>query len=284
MTVTSLDFSQKRDLLPLAHVTGALRAVAAPVGLEFFLMGATARDVMLRHAYNIEPQRLTEDIDFAVMVRDWETFEALRSGLVASGDFVPRPGSATHRLQFKGGLPLDILPFGGIERNDRTIAWPPDHETIYDCFGAREAFDTSVIALLPQGVRLRIASIPALALLKVTAWQDRKYTHPGRDAPDLLLYLKSYLDCGNLDRATSEHQDLFDVDAYDYEAAGARLLARDLVKLLDAPAIRRVLKILSSEAVEEGPLLLAQQSGINLEVARRLVEAFCDELFRYVQG
>ena len=66
----------------------------------------------------------------------------------------------------------------------------------------------------------------------MTAWHDRKYTYPGLDAPDLVLYLKSYLDCGNLDRATSEHQDLFNAEAYDFEAAGARLLARDLVSFL----------------------------------------------------
>lgn len=284
MTATSLDFSQKRDLLPLARLVSALRAVARPANVEFFLMGAAARDLMLRHAYNVEPKRLTEDVDFAVMVRDWDMFEALRSSLIASGEFVPRLGPATHRLRFKDGLPLDIVPFGGIERADRTIAWPPDHATVYDCFGAREALDASVPVFLPEGVQLRVASIPALALLKVTAWQDRKHTHPGRDAPDLLLYLKTYLDCGNLDRATTEHRDLFDAEAYDYEGAGARLLARDLVKLLDEAAIRRVVEILSPEADEDGPLLLAQQSGMDLETARRLVEAFCHELAGYVQG
>jgi predicted nucleotidyltransferase len=87
--------------------------------------------------------------------------------------------------------------------------------------------------LLPQGAQLRVASISALALLKVTAWHYRKRTHPGRDAPDLLLYLGGYLDCGNLDRATSEHNDLLSGDDFDYQAASARLLARDVVELLD---------------------------------------------------
>ena len=40
---TSLNYSQKPDLLPLARVAGALQAVAAPAGIEFFLMGAAAR-------------------------------------------------------------------------------------------------------------------------------------------------------------------------------------------------------------------------------------------------
>jgi predicted nucleotidyltransferase len=280
MTSTLLDLSQRPELLPLARLVGAVQAVAGPQGVGFFLMGAAARDLMLRHVHNVEPQRLTEDVDIAVMVRDWDAFEALRTGLIASGDFTSHPGRARHKLRFKDTLPLDIVPFGGVERADRTIAWPPDHRTIYDCFGAREAFATSLTVLLPQAVQLRVASIPALALLKVTAWHDRKHTHPGRDAPDLLLYLRSYLDCGNLDRATSEHNDLFSGDDFDYEAASARLLARDVVALLDQAAIRRVLEILSPEAEEDGPLLLAQQSGIDLETARRLVQVFCYESTR----
>jgi hypothetical protein len=88
---------------------------------------------------------------------------------------------------------------------------------------------------------------------------------------------------GNLDRATSEHQDLFDAEDYDYGAASARLLGRDLVTFLDGAAIRRVLEILLHEADEEGPLLLARQSGIDLETARRLIEVFCYELAGHAQ-
>jgi predicted nucleotidyltransferase len=278
MMRTSLDFSQKTDLVPLARVANALRAVAAPASIEFFLMGAAARDLMLRHAHNIEPQRLTEDVDFAVMVRDWESFESLRSALVSSGQFASRPGPATHRFRHLGGLPLDIVPFGGIERADRTIAWPPDHAEVFDCFGAKEAFNTAITVQLPEHARILVASIPALTLLKITAWRDRKHTHPGRDAPDLLLYLVHYLDCGNLERAIKEHSDLFETDDFDYQLAGVGLLARDLAELLDKSGIEKVLAVISPEADEHGRLLLAHQSGRDLESTRRLLEAFCLEL------
>ena len=273
-----LDFSQKADLLPLAQVVGALQRVAQPMAVDFFLMGAAARDVMLRHGHNIEPGRQTRDVDFAVMVPDWASFETLRVALIKGGDFLERPGPATHRLRHQSGLPLDIVPFGGIERADRTIAWPPDQSTVFDCFGAREAFNAAVAVLLPQAVAVRVASIPALALLKVTAWQDRKLTHPGRDADDLLLYLRSYMDCGNIDRAACDHGDLFTAEDYDHEAAGAQLLGRDMALLLDKPAIERVLGILLPQADAQGPLLLASQSGLNLEQARRLVDAVCEGL------
>jgi predicted nucleotidyltransferase len=228
---------------------------------------------MLRHGHNIDTGRQTEDVDFAVMVPDWEAFTKLRAALIRGADFVERPGPATHRLRHKSGMPLDIVPFGGIERADRTIAWPPDQSTVFDCFGAHEAFAASVSVMLPANVRVQIASIPALALLKVTAWQDRKLTQPGKDAGDLLLYLRHYMDCDNFDRAGRDHGDLYNVEDYDHEGAGARLIGRDIALLLDEPAIRRVSDILLPQANARGPLLLAGQSGLDLERARRLIDA-----------
>ncbi len=274
----SLDFSLKTELEPLARVVDSLQAVAQPMGIDFFLMGATARDVLLRHGHNIEPGRQTIDADFAVMVRDWEVFGDLRAALLAGGDFVERPGPATHSLRHQGGMPLDIVPFGGVERDDRTIAWPPDQSTVMDCFGASEAFKATISVMLPLAVTLPVASIPALALLKVTAWQDRKFTNPGRDADDLLLYVRHYMDCDNMDRAARDHADLFRVNDYDHEATGARLLGRDIVLLLETPAIERVLDILLSQADAQGNLLLARQSGMEMDKARRLIQAVCDGL------
>ena len=279
MTSALLDFSQKSDLVPLATVVQALRVVAQALGIDYFLIGAAARDLMLQHAHNIAPSRKTADVDFAVSVSDWTIFETLRTALLGSGDFSERSKNAIHKLRHKAtGLPLDIVPFGGIENPDRTISWPPDHHTVFDCFGAREAFKGSIPVQLPNNVTLRVASIPALALLKITAWEDRKHSHPGRDAGDLLLYARHYVDCGNLDRAAQDHSDLFTKDDYDHEATGARLLGRDIANLLDKRSIEPVLSILLPQADNDGRLLLAHQSGLDLENARRLIEALCDGL------
>jgi predicted nucleotidyltransferase len=275
----SHDFSAQSDLRGLARLSRSLQSVAAPLRIEFFLMGAAARDLMLRYGHDIEVLRATEDADFAVMVRNWQEFQTLRAGLVASREFAPRPGHPEHRLRHSGGLPLDIVPFGGVEQPDRTIAWPGDQEgVIYDCFGLKEAFDASLEVRLPEEVRIRVGSIPALAILKITAWHDRKHTHHGRDAPDLLLFARSYMDCDNLDRAASHHADLIDSSDFDYVEAGARLLARDMKALIAPAAVGRLVENLLPEADDDGPLLLAHQSGMELESARRLVEVMCEEL------
>ncbi|OGA90099.1 MAG: hypothetical protein A3G27_18075 [Betaproteobacteria bacterium RIFCSPLOWO2_12_FULL_66_14] len=248
----SLDFSGEPDLRGLGRLVRALRAVAEPLGVEFFLMGAAARDLMMRYAHGIETLRRTEDADFAVMVRDWTAYETLREGLIGGGNFAARPGPAAHRLRHAEGMPLDIVPFGGVERPDRTFAWPPDHSMVFDCFGVKEAFAASVAVQLPDGVLLKVAPIPALTILKVCAWQDRKHSEPGRDARDLLLFLRCYMNCGNLERAAAEHGDLFEAEDFDYVQAGVRLLARDIASLIGRSGIARMLKILVREAGDRG--------------------------------
>ena len=276
MTPTSLNFSLRAEYQPLAQLVRDLQSVAQPLGVAFFLMGAAARDLMLRSAHGIDTGRKTEDVDFSVMVNDWEAFQDLREGLLQHRQFVARTGPATHRLRHvHSGLPLDVVPFGAIEQADRTIAWPPEHRTVFDCFGLREAFGASVPVVLPGGVTLQVASIPALALLKIAAWHDRQQSQPGKDAGDLLLYLRHYLDCNQLDHAAAEHTDLFEVTDYDHEQTSARLLGRHIVHLLDAASRARVLHILQPQADPAGTLLLARQSGRTMESARQCIAAAC---------
>lgn len=276
MTNILPDFSERPELRPLAEVVRALREAGDVAETDCLLIGAAARDLWLRHGYGIEPGRETRDVDFGVAVADWAAFSALLRRLVDSGAFAPWPGAAMHRLRHRSGAPLDIVPFGGVERADRTIAWPPDGSEVFDCFGLREAMESSYRAVLSGGVAVRVAGVPALALLKTTAWHDRK--HEGRDAQDLLLYLRKYIDCGQFDRAASEHADLFDDADFDYEVLSARLLGRHLAGLLNAAAIGQVLAILAPEADERGDALLARQSGLEIRRACILVRGVCREL------
>lgn len=272
------DLSAKLELQPLAEVMCPLQVEAAKLGTQVFLMGAAARDVMLLHAYGIDTVRLTEDVDCGVMVRDWATFEALRQALLANGAFEARLKDAVHKLWHQSGKPLDIVPFGGVERPNRTLAWPPEEQTVFDCFGMQEAMRSGHNVRLPGGSNLVVASLPALALLKVTAWQDRKLTHPGRDAGDLMLYLRHYLDCDKYDHAVQHYPDLFEAPDYVHEVASARLLGRDLRQLLDEAATERVLQILQPQADEQGQRLLAQQSRLGTSLAVTMIAGVCEGL------
>lgn len=272
------DLSARLDLQPLADVVLPLQAVAARLEARFFLMGAAARDVMLLHVHGIDTQRLTEDMDFGVMVSDWATFETLRQALIEGGEFEAVSQDATHKLWHRSGRPLDIVPFGGVERADRTLAWPPDEHTVFDCFGMHEAMQASHQVRLPGGTWVNVPNLAALAMLKITAWRDRKFTYPGRDAGDLMLYLRHYLDCDNFDHAAQHYPDLFEAPDYEHEVTGARLLGRDMRQLLDQAATQRLLGILQPEADPQGQRLLAQQSRLETGLAIRMIAGLCEGL------
>lgn len=123
-------------------------------------------------------------------------------------------------------------------------------------FGFREALDSTVTVILPEHARVQVVSLPALSILKFSAWEERRLTEPGKDAYDLLLITKNYASAGNDNR-------LYDANPFvagspsDYEAAGAWLLGKDMAKLLDAKGRERLARIIAKEADKMGKLHLA---------------------------
>ena len=55
----------------------------------YFLAGATAREITLRHVLGRPPGRCTMDVDLGIAVRDWDHFQLLKSALVEQGGFQP---------------------------------------------------------------------------------------------------------------------------------------------------------------------------------------------------
>jgi predicted nucleotidyltransferase len=270
MTAISLDLSKQTEL---RWLSGLVRMVEASADdLPFFITGATARDLILQYGHGIDAARKTHDVDFAFMVETWPAFEALRSRLLATGKFAAAPGNA-HRLQFDTGMVVDLVPFGAIERPDRTIAWPPSGTVVMSVFGFREALAATISVLLPEGVTAPVVSLPALALLKIAAWMERRYVQPGKDAYDLWLVLRHYLDAGNRDRLYTEAAPLLERGDFDYEAAGAWLLGHDMAKLLAADAKTKVGSLLKQESNSNGSLALVGDMRTDTQAALILLSA-----------
>ena len=115
MTTTSLDLSGKIDKV----VVSALRRInqiQSSMKIPFFIVGATARDILLEVHWGIELKRATVDIDIAIFIENWDQFNRLQDELIGSTDFTPTRD--IHRLLFQEQLPVDIVPFGGIADKD----------------------------------------------------------------------------------------------------------------------------------------------------------------------
>ena len=116
-------------------VLAPIQQMAEELGLQVMLVGATARDVLLEQAHSIETGRATRDVDVAVSIQSWEEFELLKKRLVATGNFIESSANQ-HRLDLVNSeLWVDIIPFGGIESEDRTISWPPQHDIVMNTLG-----------------------------------------------------------------------------------------------------------------------------------------------------
>ena len=168
-----LDFSRHADLSLHAGLIGGVVLAAAPLGVTPLITGAFARDLHLWYAHGIPIHRETEDVDVALNLPDWGAFRAVTDSLVASGNY-KRSLTAAHRLRHGNGMAIDLVPFGTLETAGRNISWPPDDEIVMNVFGYREALANADEVILPENIRGRLVSLPALALLKFVCWHDRR--------------------------------------------------------------------------------------------------------------
>jgi predicted nucleotidyltransferase len=241
MSNTSLDLSNK---LPAQQVNIIIQVVrtAERHGLHIFIVGAQARDLLLQYVYDLPVHRATNDIDFGIIVESWDEFTRLRDSLIVTNKFHPHR-SMKHRLVHESGLLIDLIPFGDVEEVAGQISWPPDFSIVMSTVGFREAYNNSVQVRIADNLMVRVASLAGLALMKIVAWDERRFE---RDAQDLALLMRHYLDAGNHDRLYSEEGDSFDLldEEFDYEKASARILGRDVGRLLSQtthPIVERVL-------------------------------------------
>lgn len=208
----------------------SIETAARLLDVDYLIVGATARDLLLHAGHGIPSARATVDIDVAIAVATWSEYDTLAS------QFTHRNGDPRHRRRVNLAV-VDLVPFGGVERADRTIAWPPDNAVLMSTIGFKEALDHAVLVKLDDKLVCRVASLPAQLVLKLVAWDERGREKPRHDSVDIRMLLKSYSEGWNLDRlygdecaALMEHYD------YDIELVGAAALGLDVRVMLATDA------------------------------------------------
>jgi len=254
-----------------------IEEVSTKLDIPFFVVGATARDIILEHQFDINTRRATIDIDIGVLIAGWDQFETLKNELIRSTKFVP--SQQKQRLIYDDNFPVDIIPFGAIENKNSSISWPPDHEIRMSIFGFQECFQHAVSVKLSSNPELivKVVSLAGLALLKLISWDDNPERR-NKDAPDLFLIMRHYLDAGNLDRLFDEGGDIIEEDSYDYDLASARFLGRDIVNISSPVTKAKLIEILEREAnSKQGhkiALNVIQSDFYRSESYERVVEHF----------
>lgn len=198
------------------------------INVDFYVIGATSRDIILSNLHDLVPERKTDDLDIAIAISDWNQFRSIEENLPKIEGF-EKSKEQKQRFIYNGIYVVDIVPFGDVAEDDGNIYWPPDETIAMSVWGFPEMADSTINVEIDGEVSIKIASLPGLFILKLVAWRDRHLVG-SKDAYDMALLMKNYLDI-NIERAVEEHYDLYETDEFDQVIAGAQLMARD-VKLL----------------------------------------------------
>jgi predicted nucleotidyltransferase len=237
----------------IVEVITEIDAIARKLSVSFFLVGATARDILFENTVTSMP-RSTRDIDLAFSVDTWEKFEAVRKSMLASRKFIQDKDMVHRFIHADTNLLIDIIPFGLIESPPGYISWPYPEGVVLSTLGFRDAFDHSVTVLLSSDpdLEVKVGNLAGLVLMKFIAWKD-KYPLEKKHAEDLLFIMRKYLDAGNIDRLHNEHQDISLASDFEWESASSRLLGRDIAAMAGPDALRKIIDILDEETAIDSP-------------------------------
>ena len=237
----------------VVRVLRVLDPIARASKCEYFLAGATARDLILVNVHGLRPGRATRDIDFGIAVESWAQFELLKERLLATNEFAA--SRAHQRLIYADSndglsVPVDLIPFRGVASADGIIAWPTSRDIVMNVAGFEEALAFSLVVEIETGLTAHVASVAGLTLLKLAAWADRGL-ESNKDAADLYRLLTSYADAGNTDRLYEQELDLLEAVDFDMQLAGAELLGRDVATICDTQSLHQVRSVLALERNRE---------------------------------
>ena len=239
-----------KDLDPVQVKTyEAIKRVAVEKAVRFIIVGASARDLVMHHAYSAPIQRATLDIDLAVQVSDWASFESIRESLIQEGY---TKTNLPHRLHGPHGAPIDILPFGSVESGDSIIEWPPSGDVQMSVVGFQDALDNAdwlTINTVPK-LELPVASPQGLALLKLVAWSERDAQSRRKDATDLVYLASNYENIpGQMKQFYVQHAEILEAHDWDTKLAGAHVLGVDVANIASESTIQFLKRLLDDDLV-----------------------------------
>src|ERR1700743_1241212 len=159
-----LDDAVKEMLKPLEEVLSGL-------GIDFYIVGAVARDIQLSANPTLKAERKTKDVDVAIFLADEEQFYTVKQRLLNTGNFEAHEKEAI-KLFYKQAIELDLLPFGNIENEARETRIHRPRLFVMDMPGFIEAFPAAREIQIIEGTNLKVCSLEGLILLKLMAYSD----------------------------------------------------------------------------------------------------------------
>lgn len=217
----------------VAGMLKVMEKIFREFGVDYYLVGALARDIRLSAHKDFAAKRKTKDIDIAVMLDDEERFYAIKDALVATGEFEESEYKAI-KLIYKKGIEVDLLPFGEIENDHRELQLSRHALLVMDMSGFKEVYPFVETFTVVEGLSLNVCSLEGLIILKLIANND----NPSRtkDITDIQHFLEMYFEL-NSNEIYTDHlavMDIYDTGSTNYlPLVSARIVGRKMKAMLE---------------------------------------------------
>lgn len=229
MSTYKINFKQLRQNPQLSEMLTALERGLKKFDIDFYLVGAVARDLWMSAIHDIPASRITGDIDFAIFINDKGTYENLKKYLIDIEGFSPYKGNA-FVLIWKSFIQVDLLPFGEIEDKNDSVKVEGSGLTSINMPGFKEVYDDGLPEVeLEEIHKFKFCTLPGIVILKLLAWQDRPEIR-GDDIKDVSNILKHFFNM-YVEEIYENHNDLFGDDNLDLHLIAARVMGREMNKI-----------------------------------------------------
>ena len=273
MPTYKINYNQLSQQPEITEMLYSLERGLDKFGIDFYLVGAVARNVWMTGINNIAPRRTTGDIDFAVLINDKGVYEALKTYLILTEGFQPYKGNE-YVLIWKENLEVDLLPFGAIDDEDAKFNSNGLGSTSISLQGFSEIYNDGLPMLDLEGKhQFKFCTLPGIVLLKLIAWDDRPEARRDdiRDISDILNHFFDMYD----NEIFENHHDLFEKEEASLKHIAARVMGREMSKIAkkNKSLFSRIDGILDSNT------LVSQNS----EMAKIMIEYYDNTIDENVQ-
>lgn len=268
--ISRIPFNKIRDEGHYKEIFQALERGFIKFGIDFYLVGATARDVWMKGVHDLPPQRATRDIDFAIMINDVLVFDELKSYLIGEEGFIPIKENQ-FVLIWKDQSQVDLIPFGDLE-SEGVVTVRGTGFTSMNVTGFKEVFYQASEEIETEDQRFKVCTLSGIVILKLIAWDDRPEVR-GDDIDDIAEIIKNYFHLRD-EEIFRHHNDLF-TDEIEIDEIAAQFLGREIGTIMseNPQLLKRIKGILEKGINNKNNLadLIASESSETIEYSKSLI-------------
>lgn len=224
--------NERRVLADLVHIVNSL-------DLPIILVGAGARLLIFDQKFG--EGRGTKDWDVAISIDSWKTYQNLRSFLTTGDSPKFKSTNIPHKfIHIATDIEVDIVPFGAISEPNQEIIWSDSGNPM-----SVSGFDEALLHAKPiliDDFEIQVVDTPALIVLKIFAWSDRR-ERTNKDLEDIDFILSKYEDD---ERVYAELANELADGVVDFLDANIYLLGQDIHNILQARTLSALDALLST--------------------------------------